>query len=63
MQGEIRFEEGPAGWLAHSNLYRLAAQGKTREEAQRNLEHLEETMAGLKSARIKAQTDALSKRE
>ena len=63
MQGEVRFEEGPAGWLAHSIRYRLATQGRTREEAQSKLEQLEDTMARLSAARIKALTDALSQPE
>ena len=60
MQGNIRFEECPAGWLAYSNRYRLASQGTTREDAQRKLENLEATMARVSATRIKALTDALN---
>lgn len=63
MQGNVRFEEGPAGWLAHSNRYQLASQGQTREEARRRLEALEETMARVSASRIKALTVAFSDSE
>ena len=60
MQGDIRFEECPTGWLAHSSRYRLATQGTTKEDAQRKLEELEDTMARLSATRIKALTEALN---
>lgn len=63
MQGDIRFEECPTGWMAHSSRYRLATQGTTREDAQRKLEALEDIMVRLSATRIMALTEALSESE